>query len=82
MVLKNQLDQHISCAVVVVQLLHSCLPSLMFSKAIVIVVAMDKEVLHWHCIFSLAVSCFAVKFIGRGPEIGANFFGISGREKS
>jgi len=34
---------------------------MMFSRAIVIVVAMDKEVLRWHCIFSFAVSsCYQV----------------------
>ena len=40
----------------------------MFNRAIVIDVAMDIEVLHWHCIFGLAASCFAIKFIGRGPK--------------
>jgi len=57
----------------------------MFSKAIAVVVAMDKEVLHWHCIFSFAVSCFAIKFIDRGPKLCYKnrcwFFGISGPEK-
>jgi len=45
----------------------------MFSKAIVIVVAMDKEVLHWHCIFNFPVSCFAISFIGRGPKQYTNW---------
>ena len=46
---------------------------------------MDKEVLHWHCIFSFAVSCIAIKFIGQCPKRYKNmclFFGISGPEKS
>jgi len=65
-------------------LLNSCLSSLMFSKDTAIVVAMDKEVLHWRCIFSFAMSCFAVKFIGRGPKWYKNrcwFFRISSPEK-
>jgi len=44
----------------------------MFNKAIVIVVAIDKEVLHWHCIFSFAVACFAEA--RSGTKIGADFF--------
>lgn len=66
MVLKNQLGQHVSCTAVVrpyeansaIKLSISCatilclLSSLVFNKATAIVVAMDKEVLHWHCIFS------------------------------
>jgi len=44
------------------------LSSLMFSKAIAIVVAMDKEVLHWRCIFRFTVTCFGIRFIGRSPK--------------
>jgi len=34
---------------------------------------MDKEVLHWHCIFNFPVSCFAISFIGRGPKQYTNW---------
>jgi len=37
---------------------------------------MDKEVLHLHCIFSFAMSCFPTKLIRRDPngtKIGADF---------
>jgi len=33
----------------------SCLSSLMFNKAVAVVAAMDKEVLHWYCIFMAAL---------------------------
>ena len=59
--------QHVTCAAVL-EVLHSCWSSLMLNRAIVIVVAMNKQVLHWHCIFTLPVSCFAIKFIGWGPK--------------
>jgi len=60
--------------------------SLMFNKAIVIAVAMDKEVLHWHCIFSLAMFLFCYHIHRSRPTmvqtwVGADFLGISGREK-
>jgi len=47
----------VALLLLVIELLCCCLLSLMFNKAVAIVVAMDNEVLHWHCMFSFAVSC-------------------------